>query len=159
MPVTLSGSCRCGAVSFTVASHAPVPYQRCYCSICRKTGGGGGYAVNISAISDTLSVEGEAALGTYRAEIEGEVSKGERRYCTRCATALWLFDPRWPELLHPFASAIDSALPVPPSLVHLMLDFKPDWVIAEVGPEGETYARYPEKSLEAWHREKGLWVD
>ncbi|MCL7942209.1 hypothetical protein M8009_18170 [Halomonas sp. ATCH28] len=31
----LEGSCHCGAVHFRVDS--PHPYQRCYCSICRKT--------------------------------------------------------------------------------------------------------------------------
>lgn len=35
----LEGSCHCGAVRFTVHSKHPVPYQRCYCSICRKTAG------------------------------------------------------------------------------------------------------------------------
>jgi hypothetical protein len=30
----------CGAVRFRVRSRHPYPYQRCYCSICRKTQGG-----------------------------------------------------------------------------------------------------------------------
>ena len=47
MPMRLEGSCRCGAVRFSVDSHTPYPYQRCYCSICRKSAGGGGYAINI----------------------------------------------------------------------------------------------------------------
>ena len=40
---TYEGSCHCGAVKFSLQSHTPYPYMRCYCSICRKTGGGGGY--------------------------------------------------------------------------------------------------------------------
>jgi hypothetical protein len=28
-------------------SHTPYPYQRCYCSICRKSAGGGGYAITV----------------------------------------------------------------------------------------------------------------
>ncbi|NWC98411.1 GFA family protein, partial [Pseudomonas sp. P7779] len=43
----LEGSCHCGAVSFSLESAHPYPYQRCYCSICRKTQGGGGYAINL----------------------------------------------------------------------------------------------------------------
>ena len=39
----LKGSCHCGAVKFEVKAYAPAPYMRCYCSICRKTAGGGGY--------------------------------------------------------------------------------------------------------------------
>ena len=42
MPKLLEGSCRCGAVHFSVQSHTPYPYQLCYCAICRKTAGGGG---------------------------------------------------------------------------------------------------------------------
>lgn len=38
----LAGSCRCGAVSFTCTSHTPVPFLRCYCTICRKARPGRG---------------------------------------------------------------------------------------------------------------------
>lgn len=163
MTLTLQGSCRCGAVSFTCESHTPVPYQRCYCSICRKTAGGGGYAINLGAQADTLEVEGREAIGIYRAEIDRggscEVSSGERNFCTRCATALWLYDPSWPELIHPFASAIDSELPEAPALVHLMLKEKPSWVPLHAGPQDECYDVYPELSLEDWHRKHGVWVE
>src|ERR1700756_4443607 len=60
MPMRLEGSCRCGAMSFSVDSHTPYPYQRCYCSICRKSAGGGGYAINIMGLADTLKVKGSA---------------------------------------------------------------------------------------------------
>jgi hypothetical protein len=165
MPLTLEGSCRCNAVRFTCESHTPQPYQRCYCSICRKTAGGGGYAINLGADARTLKVEDPGkAIAVYRAEIRGddgrcEVSSGERNFCTRCATALWLFSPEWPELVHPFASAIDSELPVPPSRVHLMLKFKPAWVVPHIGRGDATFDLYPEQSLEDWHRSRGLWVD
>ena len=56
MPVSLTGSCRCGAVKFSCESHTPQPYQRCYCSICRKTAGGGGYAINLAADTRTLKI-------------------------------------------------------------------------------------------------------
>src|SRR6202021_1236947 len=125
MPMRLEGSCRCGAVSFTVDSHTPQPYQRCYCSICRKTAGGGGYAINLGADAPTLKIEDKGgAICVFRAELRQddgacEVSTGERNFCPKCATALWLFSPEWPDLVHPFASAIDSDLPTPPSSVHL----------------------------------------
>ena len=45
----LNGSCHCQAVRFTVDAASPCPYMRCYCSICRKTAGGGGYAINLGA--------------------------------------------------------------------------------------------------------------
>jgi hypothetical protein len=165
MPVELQGSCRCGAVRFRVASHTPVPYQRCYCSICRKQQGGGGYAINLGADARTLEVEGEEHLGLYRAEIQDEehetceLSTGERRFCTQCGAALWLYDPTWPDLVHPFASAIDSSLPTPPSSVHLLLKYKADWVEPQIGPDDAMFELYPEQSIEDWHRAHGLWIE
>lgn len=84
MPLLLKGSCRCRAVRFEVESHTPAPYQLCYCSICRKQQGGGGYVINLGAVSDALKITGKRHLGVYRAEIEDdehphcEVSTGER---------------------------------------------------------------------------------
>jgi len=84
MPVTLKGSCRCGAVHFTCKSHTPVPYQRCYCSICRKTAGGGGYAINLGANAKTLKIKStKRSLRVFRAEIRQdggscELSTAER---------------------------------------------------------------------------------
>jgi len=163
MPMTLKGSCRCGAVSFSMESHTPQPYMRCYCSICRKTAGGGGYAINLGAASASLNVEGRAALAVYQVQIDDggvcRTSTGERNFCKHCASALWLYDPTWPELIHPFASAIDSELPRPPETVHIMLQFKPGWVVPQIGPNDRSFDGFPEESIADWHRARGLWVD
>ena len=164
MPVTLNGSCRCGKVRFSVESHTPVPYQLCYCSICRKTAGGGGFAINLMGDAATLKVEGRAEIGVFNAEIEDEdghceVSGAERHFCIACGTALWLFDARWPELVHPFASAIDSDLPPAPEKTHLMLRYKPSWVEPQIGPNDACFDEYPELSIEDWLRSRGLWLD
>ncbi len=45
----LEGSCHCGSVKFSVESAEPVPFMRCYCSVCRKTAGSVGYAINLRA--------------------------------------------------------------------------------------------------------------
>ena len=120
----LEGSCHCGAVRFSVEAYAPVPYLRCYCSICRKTAGGGGYAVNLGAKAATLRVEGEDAITVFHARIDGEESPAERRFCARCGSALWVSDRRWPDLVHPFASAIDTPLLAKPECEHIMLGSK-----------------------------------
>jgi hypothetical protein len=165
MPMTLNGSCRCGAVTFTLQSHTPAPYQLCYCSICRKQQGGGGYAINLGGLSKTLKIKGKRHLGLYRAEIADdesghcEVSTGERRFCSKCGSALWLYDPSWPDLVHPFASAIDSELPIPPSRVHLMLKFKPGWVEPDIRDGDLSFELYPQESIADWHRRTGMWVD
>jgi hypothetical protein len=163
MPMTLNGSCRCGAVGFSMQSHTPHPFMRCYCGICRKTAGGGGYAINLGADSASLEVEGREALVVYQAEIDDggvcRTSTGQRNFCRHCATALWLYDPTWPELIHPFASAIDSELPHPPETHHIMLKFKPGWVTLQLGPDDRCFDGYPDESLADWHRARGLWVE
>jgi hypothetical protein len=164
MAKKLEGSCRCGAVHFTVMSHTPYPYQLCYCSICRKTAGGGGFAINIMGDAKTLKVDGRKAIRIYHAEIKEDddtcyTSKGERNFCSKCATALWMYDPEYPELVHPFASAIDTELPAPPSKVHLMLKFKPKWVKPDVGRGDTKFQKYPKLSIEDWHRRRGLWIE
>ncbi|MDP8940746.1 MAG: GFA family protein [Actinomycetota bacterium] len=161
----LEGSCHCGAVRFRVDSSTPYPYQACYCSICRKTAGGGGYAINIGAASRTLEVEGEENLRVYNAKLydrgdadEVPVSEAERNFCGLCGSFLWLFSPSYPELVHPFASAVDTPLPEPPERVRIMLEFAAPW--CEVPEEGDGewhFRRYPEESLEQWHRRHGLY--
>ena len=66
----LEGSCHCGAVRFSLNSRTPVPYMRCYCSICRKTGGGGGYAINLGGDAATLEVAGKEHLTVYQVRLE-----------------------------------------------------------------------------------------
>ena len=153
----LDGSCHCGAVTFSVESAQPVPFMRCYCSICRKTAGSGGFAINLGADFKTLQVkQGRDHLAVYRANMQdGHTSTGERNFCKRCGTALWLWDPTWPDLVHPHAGAIDAPLPDPPSVTHMMLGSKPDWVQAHVKPGDASFDEYPDESLVDWHRRHG----
>ena len=158
----LEGSCHCRSVTFNVSSRHPYPFNLCYCSICRKTAGGGGYAINLGAEAATLQVTGSDHVKVYMARIrnpedeEARQSVAERHFCGECGSALWVWDPRWPELLHPFASAIDSELPEPPERVHLMLDFRREWVPLTPGPGDRLCPRYPDESIAAWHERRGL---
>lgn len=157
----LEGSCHCGAVRFRLDSRHPYPFNRCYCSICRKTQGGGGYAVNLSGDADSMELQGTEDIAVYRARVhpeDSEPSPAERHFCRICGSALWLWDPRWPELVHPFASAIDSELPVAPEHTHLMLGSKARWVPVEAGPDDKLFDEYPSESIADWHRRLGLEV-
>ena len=148
----LHGSCHCGSVKFAVESRHPYPYNLCYCSICRKTAGGGGYAINLSAEFSTLEVHGREHLRIYRARAEGgDPSPAERNFCGNCGSALWVWDPRWPDLLHPHASAIDTDLPTPPERTHLMLASKPGWVTPAVADGDKCFDDYPDESIAQWH--------
>ncbi len=160
----LEGSCHCGAVKYSVESRHPHPFNRCYCSICRKTDGGGGYAINLGADAETLKVNGEEHITVYQATLQegenaGQKSPAERRFCRHCGSTLWVWDPRWPDHLHPFASAIDSVLPAPPETTHLMLGSKASWVTPCLGENDKTFERYPDESIAAWHERLGLVVE
>jgi len=164
VPLKLEGSCQCGAVRFRVDSHAPYPYQLCYCSICRKTAGGGGYGINLLAVAASLEITGQSKHrrvhhATLRDEKgHGHVSSAERHFCGQCGSALWAYSPEWPELVHPQASAIDTPLPRPPERTHIMLGSKAAWVKPRLGRRDRRFDGYPEESIEAWHRRLGLWI-
>ena len=156
----LEGSCHCGAVRFEAESRRLYPYNLCYCETCRKTAGAGGYAINLSARANTLSVEGGEYIRVYRPgnldEDSGDTSPQERRFCEICGSALWIQDPRWPHLIHPHASAIDNDLPIPPERTHLMLEYKAPWVVVRADPQDKQFDGYPDESIADWHDRLGL---
>jgi hypothetical protein len=156
----LKGSCHCGKVQFSVHAAHPYPFNLCYCSICRKTAGGGGFAINLGADNETLQVQGKEHVSVYRANVAdgGKVRKSDARrsFCRHCASALWVWDSRWPELVHPFASAIDTELPTPPERTHLMLAYKASWVPTHAQPGDASFDEYPDESLAQWHQRLGL---
>jgi len=158
----LEGSCHCKAVKFSLKSLHPYPYMYCYCSICRKTAGGGGYAINLNGDYSTLKIEGKENITVYNAylndldEKEDKKSPAERSFCKDCGSSLWVWDPRWPEQVHPFASAVDTQLPEPSEKTHIMLEYKADWVEVQKGLEDKEFKEYPEESIAVWHERLGL---
>jgi hypothetical protein len=153
----LNGSCHCGQVRFEVQAMSPYPFMRCYCSICRKTAGSGGYAINLGADYRTLKVEGREHLSVYRARMPGgHLSSGQRHFCRHCGSPLWLYDPTWPTLVHPHASAIDTPLPLPPERTHMMLGSQANWAEPEVRAGDKRFDEYPDESLAQWHERHGL---
>lgn len=158
----LNGSCHCGAVTFSLDSKHPYPFNLCYCSICRKTAGGGGYAINLGGEAETLHVNGMENINVYQARLPDEdtgelkESPAQRSFCKICGSALWVWDPRWPELIHPFASAIDTPLPTPPERTHLMLDSKAPWVQVNASDRDQQFEEYPKESIAQWHQRLNL---
>jgi len=158
----LEGSCHCGAVKFSVESHTPYPYMRCYCSVCRKTAGGGGYAINIMGETKSFKLKGEKNVSVYRARLgqgkRRKLSTARRHFCKKCGSALWAWDPQWGEWVYPFASAIDTPLPKPMEEVEMMLDFAVPWVEIPRGGEHTHFGAYPSESIAGWHRKRLLEV-
>ncbi|WP_444921264.1 GFA family protein [Microbulbifer sp. CnH-101-G] len=157
----LNGSCHCQSVRFSLKCEQPYPFTRCYCSICRKAAGGGGYAVNLGGDYQSLVIKGKEFISVYQAVLRDEsgsstTSPAHRHFCSRCGSALWLWDPRWPDLVHPFASAIDTELPIPPERTHVMLAFAKAWVEPDIRAEDKQFDEYPDESLAEWHQRHNL---
>jgi hypothetical protein len=103
-----------------------------------------------------MQIRGEENLGIYQARMGGDdesprLSDAQRHFCRLCASALWVWDPGWPELVHPFASAIDTPLPEPPQRTHLMLASKASWVHVCVQENDRFHDEYPQESIDQWH--------
>lgn len=149
----LEGSCHCKSVKFSVEAHEPVPFLQCYCSICRKTGASGGYGINLGADHNTLEVSGREHVRIYNSS-----PNVDRAFCGNCGSALWVYSPSWPELVHPHASAIDTELPEPPVRTHIFTEpgSRANWVAVQAGPDDKTFEEYPDESLADWHKRMGL---
>ncbi|NUQ18909.1 MAG: GFA family protein [Sphingomonas sp.] len=76
-PVTLNGSCHCGALKFTVTlTEAFASARRCTCSICRMRG-----AVAVTSTPDAFRItQGEDNLATYRFNTK----MAEHHFCSNC---------------------------------------------------------------------------
>jgi hypothetical protein len=76
-PVTLNGSCHCGAVKFTTTlTQGFASARRCTCSICRMRG-----AVAVTSTpADFRITEGEDKLVTYRFN----TMSAEHHFCSAC---------------------------------------------------------------------------
>jgi hypothetical protein len=158
----IQGSCYCKAVSYSAWTQTPYPYMRCYCSFCRKTGGSGGYGINIMAQADSLSVTGDHDM-QYHHGMEHDpntdqlIENENRRYfCRHCGSPLWSADPRWAQWIYPFAGSVDTPLPRPPEIVHIMLDFAAPWIEIPSGDNHRHFPRYPDESVQQWHERHGL---
>ena len=133
--------------------------MRCYCSICRKTAGSGGFAINLGVDYRTLQVMGQDSIGVYRPKTDNGESHLQRHFCVTCGSPLWCYSSRWPELVHPHASSIDTPLTKLDQFVDLMLGSAASWGCLHEGENIDRFNTYPEESIEDWHKSRGLWVD
>jgi hypothetical protein len=76
-PVTLNGSCHCGAVKFTTTlTEGFASARRCTCSICRMRG-----AVAVTSTPEQFHItQGEDKLATYRFN----TMSAEHHFCSLC---------------------------------------------------------------------------
>jgi len=53
--------------------------MHCYCTICKKTAGGGGYAINLNGDYSTLKIEGKENITIYNAYLNDPDEKENKK--------------------------------------------------------------------------------
>ncbi|UIJ45660.1 GFA family protein [Sphingomonas cannabina] len=76
--MSVTGSCHCGAVNYTLDEPAPTKAMACNCSICRRKG-----SLLHFASADAVTVEGREALTTYTFKSHNI----QHHFCTTCGCA------------------------------------------------------------------------
>ena len=80
-PITRSGHCLCGAVSFDVRDLDP-HYGICHCEMCRHWTGGAFFGITVPA--SQMTIWGTEHVGSYRSS-----EHWDRCWCTSCGASLW----------------------------------------------------------------------
>ncbi|CAF1164797.1 unnamed protein product [Didymodactylos carnosus] len=168
-PVKLEGSCHCGKVKYEVDSYTPVPFMICHCQADTKTAGV--YNCNIMGEYSTFKVkQGNEFVKIYQAKSSeteagskekdpNKLSEHKRHFCSECGSYLWAHSSEYEQWVYPFASSIDTPLPVPPEQIHIMTDFKLNHIEIPKGKHITTFQRYPTgiEGIEKWHKEHSLY--
>jgi hypothetical protein len=106
--------------------------------------------VELAGHAASLKVEGSENIRVYRA------STAERHFCGICSSGLWIFHPGDPNLIFPYASAVDTPLPKAPDHTHMMTEFNASWVQIISESHDEFHERFPDESIVRWHEERQL---
>ena len=69
------GSCHCQSVKFSLQSKHLYPFNIYYCSICRRTAGSLGYAINLPSYADILEIQGKQHLSIHQTKLINEKTK------------------------------------------------------------------------------------
>ncbi len=134
--VTLSGSCLCGQVKYTIEGDAERFYN-CHCNRCRKlTGSGNAANLLVTPISCLQWTQGEELLKRYK------VPEAERFYncfCSNCGSPMPRVVPQLDGVLIP-AGSLDQEPPIGPT-ARIFWDSRAEWSCPD--DSIPTYAEYP----------------
>jgi hypothetical protein len=98
--VLLSGSCRCGAVTY-ISSSLPIELGNCYCFTCRKLGGSA-FLTFLGFL--TSSITWTSGLGSLKKTSYLDVA--ERAHCPECGSPIYMTYYHQPERIGILAGTI-----------------------------------------------------
>lgn len=135
-PLSVSGSCHCGAVQFEVQLlHSEV--VNCHCKTCQKLSGSAFIAYMIGDPQHYRLTTGAEALRHYPSS-----PQVQRPFCGTCSSSLPIVDARVQQVFIP-ASLIDRGLEdlSPHVSVHMFMAENPPW--HQVGDGGQQFPGFP----------------
>lgn len=134
-PITLKGSCLCGAVTYEVTGE-PQRFYHCHCTRCRKSSGAG-HASNVIVTNASLVfTSGEALLKQFKVP---EAKRFTRQFCCECGGAAARFVPELDAVVVP-AGSVDGDVPIKPQ-ARIFWESRADWSCA--GDALPRFAEYP----------------
>lgn len=103
MSTPITGSCLCGAVSYQ-ATPVPEMAAKCYCTDCRKSGGGG-HGAHQGAVKTTAEIRGKLSTFCHTADSGSTITKA---FCPVCGSQVYSLNSNQPELIFIRASTLDD---------------------------------------------------
>lgn len=121
MDTPLSGSCQCGAVTYSVSAEPLFTYA-CHCHSCQKRTGSA-FSMGLVILTDTLEAAGEL---TPWSRTSDEGNTNTRYSCASCGNIIYGIGDSNPELAKLQAGTLDDTSAVEPE-VHMWTINKQSW--------------------------------
>ena len=116
---TLSGSCLCGSVRYTIAAAVRFA-EHCHCSMCRKAHGAA-FSTNAAVPTESLVIQGREHLTGYASS-----PRRLKQFCSTCGSQLFIRRLNAPELTVVTLGTLDDDPGVRPSR-HVFVGSKAAW--------------------------------
>jgi hypothetical protein len=120
--MTVTGQCRCGAVTYEIAVDALPSVYACHCHICQRASGSA-FSVQALVAEDTLTVDGPIVVR----EIPSGDHLSVQRFCGTCHARVYNTNTRRPGIAVIRAGTIDRSEELV-CKAHIYTDFRQRWV-------------------------------
>ncbi len=139
-----TGSCQCGAVTYSLAGEALFTYA-CHCHNCQKRTGSA-FSMGVVAPLDALDVRGELSAWS---RVSDRGTTNTRHSCASCGNIIYGTDDSGLGLAKLQAGTLDDTSNVEPD-VHMWTTSRQPWVnLPEAAPQFETQPDNPADLLQA----------
>lgn len=144
MDTPLTGSCQCGAITYSLNADPLFTYA-CHCTDCQKRTGSA-FSMGLVIVTDSLELEGALTAWT-RTSDQGNTNT--RYSCASCGNIIYGIGQSNPELAKLQAGTLDDTRTVAPE-VHMWTRNKQTWLTLPPGsPQFETQPDQPVALLQA----------